>query len=312
MTVRAPHGWIGRFLEAQAAELDAARNTLLAYGRDLKDYDRWLAEAGLSMETAQRADVEAYLADCDLRGLSRATRARRLAAIRQLYRFAFEERLRADNPAIQIGGPGRSKRLPGTLSETEVTALLDAAPEVGRTPADKARNVCLIEVLYATGLRVTELVSLPVMAARGAPQVLLVRGKGGRERLVPLSDPARAATATWLAHRDAVPAYAHSGHLFPGRGGHAHLTRQTFFVTLKTIAAQAGIPPDTVTPHTLRHAFATHLLEHGADLRAIQLMLGHADLSTTEIYTHVVEARLKELVLDHHPLSESAARADRA
>lgn len=304
------HAWISRFLEAQAAELDAAQNTLLAYGRDLRDFDAWLAKQGPDFATATRADIEAYLAHCDAQGLARATRARRLASIRQLYRFAFEEGLRADNPAIQIRGPGRARSLPKTLSVDEVERLLETASTVGRTDADRIRNHCLMEVLYATGLRVSELVSLPVAAARGDPQVLFVRGKGGKERLVPLSRPARAALSEWLACRDATDAVARkagrpvSTSLFPGRARSGHLTRQSFFAMLKGLAVKAGLPPDRVTPHTLRHAFATHLLENGADLRAIQMLLGHADLSTTEIYTHVLEARLSDLVLTRHPLAE--------
>ncbi|MEM1130239.1 MAG: site-specific tyrosine recombinase XerD [Pseudomonadota bacterium] len=302
--------WIGRFLEAQSAELAAAKNTLLAYGRDLSDFETWLATRQTDLATIDRARIEEYLAACDTAGLSRATRARRLSAIRQLFRFAFEEGLRSDNPAIQLRGPGRSKRLPKTLSEDEVTALLAAARTTGRTEADRLRNTCLIEVLYATGLRVTELVSLPVAASRGDPRVLLVKGKGGKERLVPLSAPARASLSAWLSAREAMltpkppELPLSSPFLFPGRDPRTHLTRQTFFLVLKNISVAAGVSPQQVTPHTLRHAFATHLLANGADLRAIQLMLGHADLSTTEIYTHVVEARLKDLVLTHHPLAD--------
>lgn len=304
------HAWISRFLEAQSAELDAAENTQLAYGRDLKDFDAWLAARGGSFADADRAAIEAYLAHCDAQGLARATRARRLASIRQLYRFAFDEGLRSDNPAIRIRGPGKARSLPHTLTETQVGAMLDRAPLHGRTEADRVRLTAMMELLYATGLRVTELVSLPVAVARGAPQAILVRGKGRKERLVPLTDAARGALARWLPLRDAVDALAvtrgarPSPFLFPSRAKAGHVTRQSFFLTLKALALEAGIDPTHVTPHTLRHAFATHLLEHGADLRAIQMMLGHADLSTTEIYTHVVETRLRALVFDHHPLAE--------
>ncbi|PWR03681.1 recombinase XerD [Meridianimarinicoccus roseus] len=306
--------WIARFLEAQAAELDAARNTQLAYGRDLKDFHDWLTARGDGFETASRAMIEAYLAHCDAQGLARATRARRLASIRQLYRFAFEEGLRGDNPALRIRGPGRTRTLPGTLTEAEVTAMLERAPAHGRTAADRARTAAMIEILYATGLRVSELVTLPVAAARGQPQVLLVRGKGRKERLVPLSRPAQAALDAWLVHRDAADAALvargarPSAFLFPSRAQAGHVTRQSFFLTVKAVASEAGIDPARVTPHTLRHAFATHMLEHGADLRAIQLLLGHADLSTTEIYTHVVETRLKELVLTRHPLADAPSQ----
>lgn len=302
--------WIARFLEAQAAELDAAQNTQLAYGRDLKDFHDWITRKGVDFDTAERETIEAYLVHCDEQGLARATRARRLASIRQLYRFAFEEGLRGDNPALRIRGPSRQRSLPGTLTEAEVSAMLDCALKHGRTATDRARTTAMIEILYATGLRVSELVTLPIAAARGKPEVLLVRGKGRKERLVPLSGPAQIALSDWLVHRDAADsARVSKGHrpsafLFPSRAKAGHITRQSFFLTIKALAREAGIDPGRVTPHTLRHAFATHLLEHGADLRAIQLLLGHADLSTTEIYTHVVETRLKELVLTHHPLAE--------
>ncbi|MCC7319772.1 MAG: tyrosine recombinase [Rubellimicrobium sp.] len=298
--------WISAFLDGQAAGAGAARNTLLAYGRDLGDFAAHLAARGGHFATADAGAIEDYLAACAGAGLSLATRARRLSAIRQLYRFAFDEGWRSDNPAIRLSGPGRPRRLPGTLDVAEVTALIAAARAL---PRDALRATCLIELLYATGMRVSELVSLPVAAARGDPRMILVRGKGGRERMVPLSPPARAALAAWLGARDRAEAAAHrpgtppSRHLFPARGRDGHLTRQAFFVLLKDMARAAGIDPDRVTPHVLRHAFATHLLANGADLRAIQTMLGHADLATTEIYTHVLEDRLTDLVLTRHPLA---------
>ncbi|GHE01390.1 tyrosine recombinase XerD [Defluviimonas sp. 20V17] len=300
--------WISTFLEAQAAERGSARNTLLGYGRDLQDFTAWLARRGADLDTVDRATIEAYLIACDAEGLSRATRARRLSSIRQLFRFAYEEGWRADNPALRITGPGRDKRLPKTLSEAEVEALLEAARNTGRE-GDRLRNTCLMELLYATGMRVSELVSLPATAARGDPRMLLVRGKGGKERMVPLSGPARAALAAWLQRRDAEEETARAGgaapnhHLFPARGKAGHLTRQSFFQLIKRLARGTGLDPARVTPHVLRHAFATHLLAHGADLRAIQTLLGHADIGTTEIYTHVLEERLKTLVLEHHPLA---------
>lgn len=309
----APQGaarWISAFLEAQAAESGAARNTQLAYGRDLNDFAGWLARNGGGFEAASREDVERYLVFCDDQGLSRATRARRLSSIRQLYRFAFEEGWRTDNPAIRITGPGRERRLPKTLSIAEVEALLDAAGRSARSPADRLRNTCLMQLLYATGMRVSELVTLPVAAARGDPRMLLVRGKGDKERLVPLSPPARAALAVWLGERDACEEAARaagkaaSRFLFPSGGKAGHLTRQGFHALIKEFAVAAGVSPARVTPHRLRHAFATHLLAGGADLRAIQTLLGHADISTTEIYTHVLEDRLRDLVLEHHPLAK--------
>jgi integrase/recombinase XerD len=308
----APGHWIGAFLEAQSAERGAARNTLLAYGRDLADFDRWLAGRGLSLAAAAQDDIEAYLESCHAAGLSRATRARRLSAIRQLYRFALEEGWRDTDPALRLSGPARERRLPGTLSEAEVDRLLEAATRHGRTPAERLRSACLMQMLYATGLRVSELVTLPVAAARGDPRMLLVRGKGGKERLVPLAPPAREALSAWLSARDAGEAAARaegrpaSPFLFPFPSKAGHLSRSLFHAQVKAIARAAGIEPARVSPHVLRHAFATHLLARGADLRAIQALLGHADVSTTEIYTHVLDERLRALVLERHPLARKA------
>ncbi|MGY6411185.1 MAG: tyrosine recombinase [Alkalilacustris sp.] len=301
--------WISAFLEAQAAERGAARNTLLAYGRDLRDYAGWLGRRGLGLAAAGQGDIEAYLVSCDAEGLSRATRARRLSAIRQLYRFAWGEGWCATDPAVDLRGPGRGGRLPEALSEEEVGRLLQAARAHGRTEADRLRATCLLELLYATGMRVSELVALPLSAARGEPEMLLVRGKGGRERMVPLSGPARAALAAWAAQRlaeeDAARAAGRTAgrHLFPSRARGGHLTRMAVHALLKDLAVAAGLSPDRVSPHKLRHAFATHLLAGGADLRVIQTLLGHADISSTEIYTHVLEDRLRRAVLDHHPLA---------
>lgn len=306
--------WISTFLQAIAAELDAARNTQAAYGRDLLDFAGWLAHRDLGFDAATRADVEAYLVSCEANGLSKATRARRLSSIRQLYRFAHEEGWRSDNPAIRIKGPGAVQRLPDALSQEDVTRLLAAAQTHGRTPDERLRNTVLLELLYATGMRVTELVTLPLAAARGDPQMILVRGKGGKERMVPLSAPARTALALWVAQRDRMDEAARKAakpitrHLFPGSGAEGHLTRQSFHLTLKAIALAAGVSPARVSPHALRHAFATHLLAGGADLRVIQTLLGHADIATTEIYTHVLDEHLKTLVLTHHPLAKAKAR----
>ncbi len=306
--------WVSNFLEAQAAELGASQNTLAAYARDLDDFCTWLSGKGGSLAKAGQEDVEAYLVRCDAQGLAKSTRARRLSAIKQLYRFAFEERLREDNPAIRIKGPGRDQRLPKTLSEAEVDRLLDAARHSARSTRDRQRNTCLMELLYATGMRVSELVSLPVAAARGDPRMLLIRGKGGKERMVPLSSPAREALTVWLAIRDEAEDAARakggsaSPFLFPSKGKLGHLTRHRFYMLIKELSVFAGVPPSKVTPHTLRHAFATHLLANGADLRAIQTLLGHADVATTEIYTHVLDERLKDLVLEHHPLAKAGRR----
>jgi len=301
---------IRTFLEAARAELDIADNTVLAYQRDLVDFSTYLARRGLGWDTVTRQGIEAYLVTLDAAGLSAATRARRLSAIRQFYRFGFEEGWRDDTPATSIKGPSRQKHLPKTLTESEVDALLDAATTFGKTPLARARDTCLLQLLYATGMRVSEMVSLPVSGARGDPQMLLVRGKGGKERMVPLSPPARAALGAWLGLRDKAEAAAlatrgkpPSQFLFPGPGKEGHRGRVWFFLLVRKLAAQAGLPADSVTPHVLRHAFASHLLAHGADLRVIQTLLGHADISTTEIYTHVLDARLKDLVLGHHPMA---------
>jgi integrase/recombinase XerD len=303
--------WLPRFLEAIQAERDAALNTLSAYARDLNDFTAFLQARGQDLETAMRADIEAYLADQADRGMARSTRARRLSAIRQLYRFAYLEGWRSDDPAAQLKGPKKARSLPDSLTENEVDRLLAAAESHGRTPAERARWVCLMQLLYATGLRVSELVALPVAAVRGDPRMILVRGKGGRERMVPLSTPARTALGAWLAARDAAEAEAakagkpRSPHLFPARGRKGHLTREAFFLAIKDLARAAGIDAARVSPHGLRHAFATHLLANGADLRVIQTLLGHASIATTEIYTHVLQARLRELVLEKHPLADA-------
>ncbi|MEX3015142.1 tyrosine recombinase [Gymnodinialimonas hymeniacidonis] len=301
--------WIALYLDAAAAEQGAAQNTLLGYGRDLTDAMGWLSKRG-GFAGADRDKLEGYIASLEAEGLAPATRARRLSSLKQLFRFAHEEGWRADNPTLQITGPARARKLPGTLDVGEVDALLYVAERHGRTEGDRLRNHCLMQILYATGLRVTELVSLPISALRGDPQMLLVMGKGGKERMVPLSPPAREAAAAWLAHRDAEDDRARvetgakpSAFAFPSRGKAGHLTRVRFFTLIKELALEAGLDPAKVTPHTLRHAFATHLLQNGADLRAIQTLLGHADIATTEIYTHILDERLKALVLEKHPLA---------
>ncbi len=313
MSTAPASGWISTFLEAQAAEAGAARNTILAYARDLNDFHGFLQTRNLQFETLSRADIEAYLIRLEAEGLAKSTRARRLSAIRQLFRFAYDEAWRSDNPAQMLAGPGKAQRLPKTLSIAEVEALLEAGRDQGRSVAEQIRNRALIELLYATGMRVSELCTLPVAAARGDPAMLLIRGKGGKERMVPLSPPAREALSAWLVWRDRAEEAARIAHrappskfLFPSSAQDGHLTRQGFHRLLKDMAVAAGLSPERVTPHVLRHAFATHLLQGGADLRVIQTLLGHADLSTTEIYTHVLDERLKELVLSHHPLARKA------
>lgn len=295
---------IAGFLEAMRAERGAADNTINAYARDLSDYAGFLEARGDTLVSAGRGALEAWLTSLDDLGLAPATRARRLSSARQLHRFLYEDGLRTDDPAARLTGPRKARSLPKTLSVDAVDAMLATT----RQRRD-ARLICLMEVIYATGMRVSELVGLPVAAVRGDPRMILVRGKGGRERMVPLSPPARDALALWLEERDAAEDHGRargkstSAFLFPSTGKKGHLTRERFFQMVKALALEAGIDPSQVSPHTLRHAFATHLLANGADLRAIQQLLGHADVSTTEIYTHVQEERLKALVTEKHPLA---------
>ncbi len=301
--------WIETFLEAIQAELDASDNTVMAYARDLQEFEGFLKKSRQDFKSATRSDVENYIVSLDARGMATSTRARRLSSVRQLFRFAFEEGWRDDDPSSQIKGPRKTKHLPDTLSEDQVDCMLNAALKTGRSKSNRLRNTCLMHLLYATGMRVSELVSLPVAAMRGNPEMLFIKGKGGKERMVPLSPPAKMATAAYLADLDQIQEFERkkgkpaSRFLFPSNGKLGHLTRIRFYTLVKEIAGNAGVAPHTVTPHTLRHAFATHLLAGGADLRVIQILLGHADVATTEIYTHVLDEKLKSLVLDHHPLA---------
>ncbi len=300
--------WVETYLEALQAERGAAENTLKAYARDLSDFTGWLREEkSATLRSADRAAVEAYLGHLSAIGMSATTRARRLSAIRQFFRFAFSEGLRTDDPGAGISGPRKPRTLPVTLTIEQIDRLLDRASAEAGSRASAQRMDCLLKLLYATGLRVSELVSMPVASVRGHPAMILVKGKGGRERMVPLSDSARAALADWLEIRDAAERAGNaerSPFLFPSRGKLGHLTRNAFFLALKDLAVRAGIDSTGVSPHTIRHAFATHLLENGADLRVIQMLLGHADISTTEIYTHVLNERLKSLVLEKHPFAQ--------
>jgi integrase/recombinase XerD len=297
------------YLDMLAAERGAGKNTLAAYGRDLADFAEHLAGAGRSIATASTEDLRAYLGALARRGMTSATVARRLSAIRQLYRFLYAEGQRKDDPAAVLQGPKRARALPKTLTLAEVDRLLrvaticdPAAPLAARLRV--ARLACLVEMLYATGLRVSELVALPASAARHDARVIVVRGKGNKERLVPLNDAAKRATAVYLALLAQSGRDAKSKWLFPSFGESGHLTRQHLARELKTLAGAAGLRSSQVSPHVLRHAFASHLLHNGADLRVVQTLLGHADISTTQIYTHVLEERLKSLVRDLHPLAQ--------
>ena len=291
------------FLEMMAVERDASPHTLSAYGRDLADAEIWLSDAGGLMGASQEA-VEAWFADLSRRGLSAATAARRRSSVRQFYRFALGEGWRADDPSRRIDAPKQGRSLPKTLSRDEIEALLTAAGA-----ADSAaglRLVALVEMAYASGLRVSELLGLKVEAVRRDPAYLIVRGKGGKERLAPLNAAARAAIKAWLDARDAArkPNTPDSAWLFPSHGKTGHLTPRRFAQLLDQAALAANIDPARVSPHVLRHAFATHLLEGGADLRVVQTLLGHADISTTQIYTHVATDRLAQVVHSRHPLAK--------
>lgn len=289
------------FLEMLAAERGAAVNTLAAYRRDLEDFSAFLAKRGVAVEAAAVGDLRAYFAGLDAAGLARRTAARRLSALRQFHGFLLREGWRADDPSALIDAPRLGRSLPKLLDEREVEAMLAAAH--ARPGAAGARLAALLELLYATGLRVSELVGLPLAAIGRDRRFLTVRGKGDKERMVPLSAPAAESLAAYLEHRQRfLPAGRASRWLFPSRGGSGHLTRQRLTQLLKELARDAGIDPAGISPHVLRHAFASHLLNHGADLRSVQQMLGHADISTTQIYTHVLDKRLEALVRDHHPL----------
>ncbi len=300
------------FLDMLAAERGARDNTLAAYRSDLTDFADALAASKQTIAKATSDDIRGYIASLDRRGFQASSVARKLSAIRQLYRFLYTEGRRKDDPAAVLEGPKRARAIPRTLSIAEVDRLLAIAragiADEGRSAAERlraARLNCLLEVLYATGLRVSELVSLPASAARRDQRMLVVRGKGGKERLVPLNDAARRAMADYLSLREAEQP-DDSKWLFPSFGESGHLTRQHFARDLKSLAAATGLSAGKVSPHVLRHAFASHLLHNGADLRVVQTLLGHADISTTQIYTHVLEERLKSLVRDLHPLADES------
>jgi len=303
------------FLDMLAAEQGAGENTLDAYRRDLTDLSEFLARNGQGFAGAATQALRDYLADLDTRGFKSSSVARRMSAMRHLYRFLLNERIRGDDPAAILSGPKRGRGLPKVLSIADVDRMLTRAKELAQATEPSApqrlramRLYCLLEVLYATGLRVSELVALPLSASRREARMIVVRGKGNKERLVPLNEASRQAMADYLAAMakltpDKKNALA-SKWLFPSFGESGHLTRQHFARDLKELAATSGLAPRLVSPHVLRHAFASHLLHNGADLRIVQTLLGHTDISTTQIYTHVVEERLKSLVRDLHPLAE--------
>jgi integrase/recombinase XerD len=299
------------FLEMLAAERGAAANTLAAYRRDLEDLQAFLSKRGQALDLAQTQDIKDYLGRLRQAGMAPRTQARRLSCLRQFYRFLFAENIRSDDPTLTLDSPRAGRPLPKYLTEEEVKALLDAAR---RIEGEKGvRLVALLEVLYASGLRVSELVGLPFAAAARYQASLLVRGKGAKERLAPLGEPARRALDDWRRLRAEIlarqgPGQRDSKWLFPAAQGTGPLGRSVFAHELKELAVMAGVPPSKVSPHVLRHSFASHLLAHGADLRSVQQMLGHADIATTQIYTHVLDDRLKNLVGQHHPLAGRANR----
>ncbi|CAN7266412.1 site-specific tyrosine recombinase XerD [Phenylobacterium sp. LjRoot219] len=298
--------WAEAFLEMMAVERAAAKNTLSAYGRDLSDATGFLAGRGRDLSDASAEEVEAYFADLGARGLSPATASRRRAAVRQFYRFVLAEGWRADDPSRRVEAPKKGRSLPKVLSREEIDRLIAAAG--ARDGAQGIRLGCMVELAYASGLRISELTGLTLAALARDPAYLIVKGKGGKERLAPLNETARAAVKAYLEVR---PRFLPKGDkanpwLFPSRGVGGRLTPRRFAQLLDEAAADAGIDPARVSPHVLRHAFATHLLEGGADLRVVQTLLGHADIATTQIYTHVAGDRLREVVETKHPLAKKS------
>jgi integrase/recombinase XerD len=295
---------VDAFLEMLTVERAAARNTTESYARDLREFSEFAAAQGHRMAEASAETCQGYMASLHARGLSARTAARRLSALRQFHLFLLKEGLRSDDPTSQLDTPRLPRPLPKFLAEAEVDALLAAAVRKPGRPGALARAA--LELLYATGMRISELLSLPRETLGARAEVMIIKGKGGKERMVPLSEAAQQAGAALLAATAAAegPA-ARSPWLFPGRDPKQPLTRQAFFLLLKQVALEAGLDPERVSPHVLRHSFASHMLARGADLRSLQMLLGHADISTVQIYTHIQTERLRKLVEDHHPLSDT-------
>ena len=296
--------WVEAFLEMMAAERASASNTLIAYGKDLADADAFLKRRGRDLAAAGNEDIEAWFADLSARGLSASTAARRRAAVRQFYRFVMGEGWRAEDPSRRVEAPKKGRPLPKVLSRAEMLRLIAGAGE--KDGAAGARLAAMVELIYASGLRVSEVTGLTYAALARDPAFLMVKGKGGKERLAPLNLAARQAVKAYLPLRVTFLAKGvkDSPWLFPSRGGTGRMTPRRFAQLLDEAALVAGLDPARVSPHVLRHAFATHLLEGGADLRVVQTLLGHADISTTQIYTHLTQDRLREVVETHHPLSQ--------
>ncbi|MDR3375081.1 MAG: site-specific tyrosine recombinase XerD [Ancalomicrobiaceae bacterium] len=303
---------IETFLEMLVAERGAADNTIESYNRDLEDFAHFIGSRGGDVASASTEDISRYIGDLKARGFAASSQARRLSALRQFHKFLYSEGVRADDPTGPVDSPKKPAHLPKILSEEEVDRLIETARAMASGPFDSEeeqlrtlRIYTLVEVAYATGLRVSELVSLPASALRGDLPVIMVTGKGNKERMVPLSDRARAAMAAYLAARRTVGQAVDSNWLFASYGSSGHFTRQALGRDLKALAVAAAIDPKRLSPHVLRHAFASHILQRGADLRIVQELLGHADISTTQIYTHVLEERLRVMVASHHPLAGS-------
>lgn len=305
---------VDAFLEMLSAERGAATNTLSSYERDLEDLASFLSGRKVSIGNATRDDLVAYLADLSRRGFQPTSQARRLSAMRQFYKFLYAEGLRGDDPTAILDAPKKARPLPKVLTVEDVSGMLTLAEEESRLEGpdqpQRIRRLALLELLYATGMRVSELVSLPAKVLTQEGRFLVVKGKGNKERLVPLSRTAIEALARYGAIRAEKPVHAASPFLFPAASKEGHLPRQVFARELKDLAIRAGLSADAVSPHVLRHAFASHLLGNGADLRVVQELLGHSDISTTQIYTHVLDERLQQLVQTHHPLAKQAKNPD--
>lgn len=300
---------IDLFIDMLSAERGVSANTSSAYRRDLQQLARYLRRHGSLLDRADNRRIGDYMSELNRQAMAPSTAARHLSAIRHFYKFLVREAILTDNPALKISRPKQARSVPVPLSTKDVDCLIGCAYEMHEeTPSQrraKLRMICMIEVLYASGLRVSELVSLPRGDAEIHQSMLRVRGKGGRERMVPLNPPAEAALMVWLELRDGDPSLKTSLYLFPSRSQQGYLTRQRFWQLLVDLAKQAGLGDRALSPHGLRHAFATHLVEYGADLRSVQQMLGHADISTTQIYTHILETRKKQLIETSHPLSQA-------
>jgi integrase/recombinase XerD len=301
---------IEAFLDMMSAERGASINTLSAYRRDLLDFHGHLASQGADAKRATRDHVKSYLRSLSAAGIAGSSQARRLSALRQFFKFLYSDGIRSDDPTTAVDAPKRGRPLPKTLSREDMDRLTQAAIERAAQSEEGVRLLCIVEMLYASGLRISELVTLPLAAVRNREGVLLVKGKGNKERLAPLNPRAREAIAKYLAVREVfLPRGVRLRHaekfLFPSRSAECHLTRRRCHQLLKGLALEAGLDPDKLSPHVLRHAFATHLVEGGADLRSVQTMLGHADIATTQIYTHVAKERLAATVAASHPLSRT-------